>query len=376
MFNIDTLLKETEKLNLELKKVKDDLKKAEIKYKNLLERSSDIIFVHQDGKVVLASKACAILLGAKSPKEIIGKDLLYDIVHPDYREIVKKRDYKILKKNKEVGFLEEKILKINGDVIDVDVCAVPFTYKGRPAIKVYARDLTQIKKLQEESYKNSRNLKNLNIYLQDILERERLKISHEIHDELGQMLSLLKLDVQNILTEIPRNEKNIIEKLNTMLNLINIIIERTRIISYQLRPPILDHLGLYAAIKWQIDEFSKITGIKCNLKIESEKINLNEEITIAIFRVIQEALTNILRHSKASKLWISIKKINNFITLIVRDNGIGIPKKAIHESKSFGLLSMKERISSLNGNFNIQSEENKGTTIKIKIPLKIENKND
>ena len=233
MFNIKNLLKEKEKLNLDLRKTQTALKKVEEKYKQLLERSSDIIFIHQDGKIVLASKACAILLGAKYPKDLIGKDLLNDIVHPDYREIVKKRDNTILHEKREVKFLEEKIIKLDGEVLDIDACAVPFTYRGNTAIKVYARDITKRKKVVEELGRTHKNLKNLNNYLQKMIEKERLKFSREIHDELGQVLSVLKLDIQNIINQMPKEPKNIIEKLYTMSNLIDIIMQRLKMISYQ-----------------------------------------------------------------------------------------------------------------------------------------------
>jgi len=374
MFNIKDLLKEKEKLNLDLRKTQTALKKVEGKYKQLLERSSDIIFIHQDGKIVLASKACAILLGAKHPKDLIGKDLLNDIVHPDYREIVKKRDNAILHEKREVKFLEEKIIKLDGEVIDIDACAVPFTYRGNTAIKVYARDITKRKKVVEELGRTHKNLKNLNNYLQKMLEKERLKFSREIHDELGQVLSVLKLDIQNIINQMPKEPKNIIEKLYTMSNLIDIIMQRLKMISYQLRPPILDHLGLYAAMNWQVNEFEKTTNIKCKLKVEPENLELSEDTSIILFRVLQEALTNILRHSKATKVSIYLKKNEHKLFFKINDNGIGIPNDKMADSKSLGLLSMKERISNINGTFYIIGKENIGTTIAINIPLYLKTK--
>lgn len=377
MLNIENFLQEIGKLNSNLRKTKIALRRAEERYKKLLERSSDIIFVHQDGKIVLASKACAALLGAQHPKDLIGKDLLNDIVHPDYREIVKKRDIKILEQHKEVGFLEEKIIKLDGEIIDIDVCAVPFTYKDKIAVKVYARDITKQKKIKAESERNYQNLKNFTNYLQKILEEERHKISLEIHDDLGQLLSVLKLDLQSILSETPKEQKDIVEKLNMLSNLIDIIMQRLRIISYQLRPPLLDHLGLYAAINWQVNEFAKITNIKCKLQIVPKNLELREDISITIFRVLQEALTNILRYSKATKISIHLKKSEHKLFLKICDNGIGISKNKIGDPKSLGLLSMKERISNINGSFRIIGKDNIGTTITINIPLCFkEKKND
>jgi len=365
----EDFLKERKEINSNFRKTKIALKRTEEKYKELLERSSDIVFVHQGGKVVLASKAAAVLLGAQHPKELIGKDLLNDLVHPDYREIVKKRDKRILKQQKEVGFLEEKLIKLNGDVIDVDVCAVPFTYKGNIAVKVYARDITKQKRIEAESDKSYQNLKSFANYLQKILEEERHKISLEMHDDLGQLLSILKLDLQDILNEAPE-EESLVEKLSRMSNLIDIIMQRVKMISYSLRPPLLDHLGFYAALNWQVREFEKVTNIKCKLKLVPEDLELNENISIPVFRVVQEALTNILRHSKATEILIYIKKNRNSLFLKIRDKGIGIPDDKISDPKSLGLLSMRERIANINGTFSISGQNNIGTTIIINIPIR------
>lgn len=369
-------LAQVEKIEKELKQFKSKLNRSEIalkvseeKYKNLLERSSDIIYVHQDGKIVLASNACTFLFGAKNSEEVIGKDVIEDIVHPDYREVVKKRIKKILKKGEEVGFLEEKIIKFNGEIINIDVCAVPFSYNGKPAIKVYARDITKIKKAEDELRKSHENLQNLSTYLQTIQEKERLRISREIHDELGQLLTVLKIEVQNLKKKNQNNKKDLMDDLDNILSLIDIIIHRVKTISYQLRPPLLDHFGLYPAIEWQIKEFEESTGIHCKVKLNPENITLDSELSISIFRVLQEALTNIARHSKATKVEVSINKIDSKLTMKIVDNGIGIPEEKISDTKSLGIINIKERISHFQGFVKISGQEGKGTTVFVKIPL-------
>ncbi|NLI56696.1 PAS domain S-box protein [bacterium] len=370
LLNTDELIYEIEKLNLNLSKTQKILKKTEDKYKNLLERSSDIIFVHQNGKIVLASKGCLKLLGAKNQKELIGKDLLNDIVHPDYRDVVKKRDDNVYKNKKEASFLEEKLIKLNGDILDVDVCPVPYTYKGKPAIKVYARDITKKKKNELENKLNYLKMKNLTDYFQMILEDERSRISQEIHDDLGQTLIMLKLNLQNLQNELNQIDKNNIfnDKISKIIFLSDSINQKLKDISYQLRPPILDHLGLISAIKWQVEEFEKLSGIKCSLKTSSAKLKLKKDVSTTIFRVFQEALNNIYKHSKATKVNIIIKKYENYLLFKIKDNGVGIKIDKINKLTSLGILSMKERIVSINGYFNIINNKNNGTVINIKIP--------
>ncbi|MDL1966202.1 MAG: PAS domain-containing sensor histidine kinase [Candidatus Desulfofervidus auxilii] len=366
---VEKIVKELKQLKANLEKFETFLRKSEEKYKNLLERSSDIIFVHQDGKIVLASNACAFLLGARKPEELIGRDLLEEIVHPDYKEIVRKRVKKIIEKGEEVGFLEEKIIKLNGEIIDIDVCAVPFSYKGRPAVKVYARDITKRKRAEEELRRSHQNLHNLSTYLQRVLEEERARISREIHDELGQLLTVLKIEIRKLKERILKDKGEFSDELETIKNLIDIIINRTRTISYQLRPPLLDHVGLYAAIEWQIEEFQRTTGIKCKLKMNPGNITLDKEFSIALFRVLQEALTNVARHSGASNVNVVINKIGCKLVMRITDNGIGISQEKISDSKSLGIISIKERISYLGGSVKIYGKENSGTTVLVTIPL-------
>ena len=137
-----------------------------------------------------------------------------------------------------------------------------------------------------------------------------------------------------------------------------------------LRPALLDQLGLVAAIEWQSEDFQKRTGIACKLTIDPEITIENTELATTIFRIFQEALTNITRHAHASRISVALRQTGNSVSLSVKDNGIGITEDNIANPKSFGIIGMKERVSDWGGNIDISGRRGKGTTVKVHIPLK------
>ncbi|MFY7964228.1 MAG: PAS domain-containing sensor histidine kinase [Chitinophagaceae bacterium] len=228
-------------------------------------------------------------------------------------------------------------------------------------------DITQEEIAKKELEKSHNELRELASYLQDIREEERKNISREIHDELGQQLTGIKMDVSAI------HKKNIMGNTNTasdfkqVFEMINESIKTIRKISSQLRPSILDDLGLIAAIEWQTTEFSKRANVTCNFNNKLEDIILTPEIQLNLFRILQEALTNILRHAFAKIVTINLYQNAKKVHLQIKDNGIGFNTN--NPSKTLGLLGMKERVLMLNGVFKIESNINKGTSILISIPL-------
>ena len=235
------------------------------------------------------------------------------------------------------------------------------------------------KKLFEKKLKNSREqLRKLSIYLQNIREIERENIAHELHDEFGQILIGIKMNLHLLKNDLQIFSPEQITKFETILNMIENVINRIRTISIELRPFILDQFGLAAAIEWQISEFKKISNIKYEFinKFPSN-LKLDSQISITIFRIFQEALTNAYKHAKADKVLVKLDYKNNKILLSVKDNGIGLKKEYLNSTRTFGLIGMKERVYSLNGILKINSIKNKGTNVTVSIPINhSNNKND
>jgi signal transduction histidine kinase/ligand-binding sensor domain-containing protein len=200
-------------------------------------------------------------------------------------------------------------------------------------------------------------------------EAERKQIALEIHDELGQSLTALKVDLSWVAEKLPQNEVKLAKRIEDMTSLTGSIIETVQKITTELRPGMLDNLGLKAAIEWQTEEFSSRTGIDCNLVSLEEVDGLDQAQSTACFRILQETLTNIARHANATQVKISMKREDDRLILQIHDNGRGISESEIADRTSIGLLGMKERAQALGGEFNIKGIAGKGTSVTVSIPL-------
>jgi signal transduction histidine kinase len=187
---------------------------------------------------------------------------------------------------------------------------------------------------------------------------------------LGQQLTGFKMDLSWLSKKLPKTNKSLGNKTESMMKLIDEAIQSVRKISSELRPGILDDLGLVAAIEWQAQDFQKRSGIKCELKLNLKEIDLDRNLSTAVFRIFQETLTNVIRHAKATRVKTTLVKKNGKLELKVEDNGKGIGQNKIFDSKSLGLVGMRERILPWQGQIDIHGIRGQGTTVRVIIPLK------
>ncbi len=232
-----------------------------------------------------------------------------------------------------------------------------------------AQDITEREIEREELQKYKGELHKLLQHLETVREEAMAEISRTIHDDMGQSLTALKMDLSWLKKETVECKESVQNKITIMLSMIDSIFETTSNIIAKLRPEILDDLGLPAAIEWLTDEIHKRTDIIFNLTITPEDISLDEHLSINIFRIFQEALTNVVRHSKATRVKIKLELTGNVINIIIKDNGIGIPLNKIHDSNSLGLIGIRERASFWNGTVKITGGKNKGTKVSIKLQV-------
>ncbi len=226
----------------------------------------------------------------------------------------------------------------------------------------------RLRAAEEEARQSKEKLRNFLIYIQNTIEEERAKISRDIHDDLGQQLTVVKMGLLYLINEA-KNEDPIKTKINEILEMIKNLIASVKKISSNIRPSTLDHLGFVPTIEWQVEEFQKYTGIQCELDISIENELLDKNIAIQLFRIFQEAMSNIANHSKATWLYINIYSNQGFIEFSIIDNGIGIKEDQISSPKSYGIISMYERVRALSGEIEIKGVEGRGTTLRIKVPL-------
>ena len=233
---------------------------------------------------------------------------------------------------------------------------------------IAGKDITDRKKKEEELRVSKDLLEKLNYHLDEVRENERASIARDIHDQLGQSLTALKLDI-NRMQEYVTSNQDAMTMLNGMLEMVTNTISDVQRITADLRPGILDDLGLVSAIDWYCGEFSTRTGIKCKLRF-CELINEDSKRNLIFFRVLQEALTNVIRHANATTVKIGLYQSYKGITLTIKDNGIGITREQAVSGKSLGLTGIRERVKQSNGKFDISSDEGTGTKLIIFIPYK------
>jgi PAS domain S-box-containing protein len=233
-----------------------------------------------------------------------------------------------------------------------------------------AQDITERKRAEETLKQSYEEIRQLTKHLQKIREEERTYIAREIHDELGQQLTAIKMDVAWIDKKIPVETTDIKRKLKNIIELLDGSNQSVRKILSELRSGILDDHGLLEALKWQGRQFTERTGIPVEFTTTETAIKLPEEIATCIFRVYQESLTNIMRYAQANKVITSLKILYHSIIVSIEDNGKGFIASGAQNDRSFGILGMKERVGSVHGKFNLVSTPGKGTSIIISIPYK------
>ncbi|HSF47964.1 MAG TPA: response regulator, partial [Burkholderiales bacterium] len=229
---------------------------------------------------------------------------------------------------------------------------------------------TALQERNEELAKQSAEIARLSTHLQSIREDEKARLARELHDELGTALMALKLNAHWILKHLPSSaSRELVQHAIALLSQIDAAVQDTRSICTGLRPTILDHLGLGAAIQWLAREFVDNSGIRCNVALPDEEIEVQAPYSIGLFRIAQEALTNVARHSKATDVQISLKRTDDHVALIIHDNGIGFDPRSPASLYSHGINGMMARAREFNGSVQVTSSASGGTQVQAMIPL-------
>jgi signal transduction histidine kinase len=297
---------------------------------------------------------------------VIGKTIWE--VHPELLQTPFESAFRKAMQNQQTGSIESYYKPI-------DKYFYGKIYPSEKGLTIIYQDISEKKRMESELEETYQNIRQLNNYLQTIREEERGNIAREIHDELGQQLTAIKMDTYWLSQKINDSNESISQKIKDMLLLIDETIKTIRKIATELRPGILDDLGLIAALEWLSSETQKRSGITIVFETNLEHLNLHKNDAIGIFRIFQESLTNILRYANTQKVNTSLMLSNKELVLNITDYGVGYSEADIKQKKSFGLSSMKERAIMMGGHLNIKSTPGKGTVIKLILPETIlENK--
>jgi signal transduction histidine kinase len=263
-----------------------------------------------------------------------------------------------------------RIVLPDGSIRHIHDVVYPVMNEAGTVVERYGvvMDVTERRRTEVELQESRDQLRALAARLQMAREEERKRLARELHDELGQALTAIKIELSNMLFEWPAEDKPS-RRAESIARLVDTTIESVRRISTELRPGILDALGLAAAVEWAAEEFQTRTGTRCRVGLPKEAIETDQELATTIFRILQETLTNIARHADATQVDIRLAREDGRLSLEVHDNGIGISEEQLSAGGTLGILGMRERALLLGGEFVITGAPNLGTRVVVRIPL-------
>jgi len=343
------------------------LRESAERYQRLVELVPDAIWIEREGRIAFVNRACVQLLGAESVVQLLGMSPL-QFIHADYHAVAMERRQR-LEAGLEAGpRVEKRIVRLDGEVRDVEIAEAPFPDEGTTAIFAVLRDITDRKQDERAMLESREQLSRLSASLQTVREEEKARIARELHDELGQALTGLKMDVADILTQLKPEQAQAIARAGAMKSLIDTTVASVRRIATELRPLMLDDLGLVPTVEWLTHDFTKRSHIDVELAIPDPDFHVAPDLATAIFRVLQESLTNVARHAAATRVDVTLSWTDVDIQLRVRDNGKGMGAETAGGVRTLGLLGMRERARMLGGELVVDSLPTTGTSITLIVP--------
>jgi len=312
-----------------------------------------IVVVSRDGLVRVWNRAAEAVFGWPA-SEIIGKDPPYAWGEDTEAAVLRQRAFS----GEVITSFETKRMRRDGTTIDVTIAAAPLrdSVSGVTGVILMYSDISRLKAIEAEQRRRARELEALSARLVAAQEEERTRVAREVHDELGQLLTAAKMEISgNGVSE-------------AAIDLIDRTIDGVRRIARNLRPAVLDQFGLVAAVENEVALFQMHTGIECELSIRPASITLDRDRSTTVFRIIQEAMTNVARHAKATRMEVRLRESASDVLLEIRDDGIGIDPAAIRSNASLGLIGIRERVRLAGGTVAIEGVAGRGTIFTVRIP--------
>ena len=342
------------------------LRESEQKYRAIFEGTFDgIMLVDEAGMIAEYNREILQLSGMA--EEQFKKMRVWEFRPADKVEFAKGVFLQIMNAG-ETGAAEFKYKKPDGQVIQVEARGARLMIGDRSYLKCIVRDITERKAAEMRLKEYPRLLRQLSQQGVTSREAELKRIAREIHDELGQLMTALRMDISLLRIRFAEHDPVLMNLIRDMLMLVDKAIAGIRNVSTNLRPSVLD-MGLVPAISWLAEEFSKRSGASCNLRVADDMDGMNEMRTLILFRIVQESLTNAARHSQARHVEIGVKKSGDCVCIEIRDDGVGFDTIGVQEKKSFGLMGIKERALAAGGKVEVTSTPGRGTLISVDIPL-------
>jgi len=347
-------------------KAEEKVRESEERYRQFFERAPfGIGIATLDGKVLSINEAMERITGF-SLEGLKGTNLADIYMNPDDRAEL----LRILETSESVVDYPAMLKRKDGTRYQASLTLGIVNLAGQRVLQTLIQDITERKRTEEALIESREQLRALAGRLEAVREDEHTRISREVHDELGQALAVLKMDLDWVARRLPEVDAAGRDRTASMLHLVDDTIARVRRISTELRPGMLDDLGLLPSLEWQAREFADRTGLECKLDLGGEDLVLEPGLVTTLFRVSQELLTNVARHAGATWFRLGMHDDPDQLTLIVSDDGQGITPDQVSNPKSLGLLGMRERVGAWGGDVTFHGVAGKGTEITVRVPLR------
>jgi PAS domain S-box-containing protein len=356
----------------ERKRAEEELRKSQQLLAKTFSSLHEAVFIINANTVeIMDCNPAASEIFGYSREEMLGRKTAF--LHIDKAALKEFRRH-LYSGLEEKGFLshfEFRMKRKNGTIFPTEHHVMPLEDEQERHVGWVSvvHDITERKQAEDQLRSSREQLRALSAHLQSVREEERALIAREIHDELGQELTGLKMDLSWLIKRLPGDQELLLNKTESMLKLVDNTIQSVRRISTKLRPGVLDDLGLTAAIEWQAQDFQIRTGIECAFHSNLREVDLDRDRSTTVFRILQETLTNVARHASATHVSIFLNEEATSLVLVVEDNGRGITESEASDPKSLGLLGMRERALVFGGEVEIRGLPGRGTTVTLKIPL-------
>lgn len=320
------------------------------------------LWIADDDHIRYANAAAARLAGPG--QEIVGRRV-HAMLDVEAHAELQRQTTAVLAQPGTLGSLRAALLRRDGPPCDVEIALSALPDHGHSTLQMVIHDITTRQRELQELQRSQQALRRLSANIVEGREADRRRIARELHDELGQGLSALKLDLSAMADDnLPERHR---PRAQRMLARLDELVAAVRRIAVDLRPQMLDDLGLSAAIEWLVQDFARRTGLRCTMQLDDIGA-LDDQAGIALYRMVQEALTNVLRHARASEVHVELRRGEAQVAVSVRDNGVGLARgMAVHDSQ-FGLLGMRERAEMLGGEFQLENVDQGGTCVRMQLP--------
>jgi len=349
----------------------ESLARSEARMRGILDSAMDAVITVDEAQHIVLFNAAAETVFGYSQKEALGSALTLLIpqrFRASHDEHVHRFGETGVTSRRMGAFRVLTGVRRNGEEFPIEASISQISESGQKFYTVILRDVTERQKADEALRHSKEELRELAALAQSVREQEKSRIARELHDELGQSLTALKMDVIALRGEVPPDNKAMSERIARIEAMLNQTVSATRRISADLRPLMLDDLGLTAAVEWVVQEFTDRSDASCQVTIEGD-LDLDDPHATAVFRVLQESLTNIAKHAQATVVEVLIARVPGEVRLRVKDNGIGFSLESPRKRNSHGLLGVRERGYLLGGGSRITSAPGEGTLVELWLPL-------